>query len=84
RKVKENHYLFSSRVLIDEVNDLLGIHISEEDVDTIGGWFMTKNIDAQIGDEIEEEGYVFKIIEIDEYHIAYLEVMKIDQDEKPD
>ncbi len=84
RKVNENHYLFSSRVLIDEVNDLLGIHISEEDVDTIGGWFMTKNIDAKIGDEIEEEGYVFKIIEIDEYHIAYLEVMKIDEDEKLD
>lgn len=84
RKVNENHYLFSSRVLIDEVNDLLSIHISEEEVDTIGGWFMTRNIDAQIGDEIEEEGYVFKIIEIDEYHIAYLEVMKIDEDEKPD
>ncbi|MBT2695773.1 hemolysin family protein [Bacillus sp. ISL-55] len=84
RKVNENHYLFSSRVLIDEVNDLLGIYISEEEVDTIGGWFMTKNIDAEIGDEIEEQGYIFKIIEIDEYHIAYLEVIKMDEDEKPD
>ncbi|WP_226675662.1 hemolysin family protein [Mesobacillus jeotgali] len=84
RKVNENHYLFSSRVLIDEVNDLLGIFISEEEVDTIGGWFMTKNIDAEIGDEIEEQGYIFKIIEIDEYHIAYLEVIKMDEDEKPD
>lgn len=84
RKVNENHYLFSSRVLIDEVNDLLGIYILEEEVDTIGGWFMTKNIDAEIGDEIEEQGYIFKIIEIDEYHIAYLEVQKMDADEKPD
>lgn len=84
RKVNENHYLFSSRVLIDEVNDLLGIQISEEDVDTIGGWFMTKNIDAEIGDELEEQGFIFKIIEIDEYHIAYLEVLKIDEDDKPD
>lgn len=78
RKIKEGHYLFSSRVLIDEVNDLLGIHLSEEEVDTIGGWFMTKNLDAQIGDEIEEEGYRFKIIEIDEYHILYLEVTRIE------
>ncbi|GAM13124.1 hemolysin family protein [Mesobacillus selenatarsenatis] len=84
RKVNENHYLFSSRVLIDEVNDVLGIYILEEEVDTIGGWFMTKNIDAEIGDEIEEQGYIFKIIEIDEYHIAYLEVLKMDADEKPD
>ncbi|MGA9225630.1 MAG: hemolysin family protein [Mesobacillus sp.] len=80
RKVKEGHYLFSSRVLIGEVNDLLGTHLSDEEVDTIGGWFMTKNLDAQIGDEIEEEGYLFKIIEIDEYHILYLEVTRIEID----
>lgn len=80
RKIKEGHYLFSSRVLIDEVNDLLGIHLSEEEVDTIGGWFMTKNLDAKIGDEIEEEGFRFKIIEIDEYHILYLEVTRIEKD----
>jgi CBS domain containing-hemolysin-like protein len=78
RKVKEGHFLFSSRVLIGEVNDLLGTHLSDEEVDTIGGWFMTKNLDAQIGDEIEEEGYLFKIIEIDEYHILYLEVTRIE------
>ncbi|MEH7886441.1 hemolysin family protein [Bacillus sp. JJ1609] len=78
RKVKEGHYLFSSRVLIGEVNDLLGTHLSDEEVDTIGGWFMTKNLDAQIGDEIEEEGYLFKIIEIDEYHILYLEVTRVE------
>ncbi|RSD29466.1 hemolysin family protein [Mesobacillus subterraneus] len=84
RKVKEGHYLFSSRVLVDEVNDLLGISLSEEEVDTIGGWVMTKNIDAKIGDEIEEEGYLFRIIEIDEYHIAYLEVIKIEVAEKPE
>jgi len=80
RKVKDGHYLFSSRVLIGEVNDLLGTHLSDEEVDTIGGWFMTKNLDAQIGDEIEEEGYLFKIIEIDEYHILYLEVTRIEID----
>jgi CBS domain containing-hemolysin-like protein len=74
RKIKDNHYLFSSRVLIGEVNDLLGIQLSDDEVDTIGGWFMTKNLDAEIGDEIIEQGYRFKIIEIDEYHILYLEV----------
>jgi CBS domain containing-hemolysin-like protein len=79
RKVKEGHYLFSSRVLIGEVNDLLGTHLSDEEVDTIGGWFMTQNLDAKIGDEIEEEGYLFKIIEIDEYHILYLEVTKVER-----
>lgn len=83
RKIKDNHYLFSSRVLIGEVNDLLGIHLSDEEVDTIGGWFMTKNLDAKKGDEIIEQGYRFKIIEIDEYHILYLEVCP-NREEKKD
>ncbi|HAQ07920.1 MAG TPA: hypothetical protein DCR24_10490 [Bacillus bacterium] len=78
RKIKDGHYLFSSRVLIGEVNDLLGINLSDEEVDTIGGWFMTRNLDARTGDEIVEEGYLFKIIEIDEYHILYLEVTRIE------
>lgn len=79
RKIEEGHYLFSSRVLIDEINDLLGINLDEDDVDTIGGWFMTRKLDANIGDEIEAEGYRFKIIEIDEYHILYLEVTKVEE-----
>lgn len=81
RKVKDDHYLFSSRVLISEVNDLLGTHLSDEEVDTIGGWFMTLNLEAGIGDEIVEEGFSFKIIEIDEYHIQYLEVTRADEEE---
>lgn len=78
RKIKDGHYLFSSRVLIGEVNDLLGLNLSDEEVDTLGGWFMTRNLDARTGDEIVEDGYLFKIIEIDEYHILYLEVTRID------
>ncbi|WP_210367720.1 hemolysin family protein [Bacillus sp. REN3] len=76
RKVADDHYLFSSRILIEEVNDLLGIHLDEEDVDTLGGWFMTRKMDAEVGDELIEEGYRFKVREIDEYHILYLEVTK--------
>lgn len=76
RKVADDHYLFSSRILIEEVNDLLGIHLDEEDVDTLGGWFMTRKMDAEVGDELIEERYRFKVREIDEYHILYLEVTK--------
>ena len=64
--------------MIGEVNDLLGLNLSDEEVDTLGGWFMTRNLDARTGDEIVEGGYLFKIIEIDEYHILYLEVTKIE------
>lgn len=76
RKLNEDHFILNGKVLISEVNDLLGIHLSEEEVDTIGGWFLTNNFEAVEGDEIEEEGYIFKIKSIDEHHIHFIEVMK--------
>ncbi|KAB7668830.1 hemolysin family protein [Bacillus sp. B1-b2] len=76
RKVKEDHYILSGRVLISEVNDLLGIHLADDEVDTIGGWFLTNNFEAIEGDVLEEEGCIFKIKNIEEHHIHYIEVMK--------
>ncbi|NMD68846.1 HlyC/CorC family transporter [Bacillus sp. DNRA2] len=76
RKIGPNHYIFSAKVLVDEVNDTLGTNLSEEDVDTIGGWFLTRNIDAKLGDEMEAEGYIFKVKDIDGHHILFLEVKK--------
>ncbi|GAA3329228.1 hypothetical protein GCM10020331_076430 [Ectobacillus funiculus] len=34
--------IVDGKVLISDVNDLFGIHITDEDVDTIGGWVMTQ------------------------------------------
>ncbi|KOP71171.1 hemolysin family protein [Cytobacillus solani] len=77
RKLKEDHYIIDAKLLIGDANHLLGTAISNEEIDTIGGWFLTQDIDAQIGTEIELEGYVFKVSEIDGHHIQYLEVKKI-------
>jgi CBS domain containing-hemolysin-like protein len=78
RKVKENHYILDAKLLIDEVNDLLGTSLVHEDVDTIGGWFLSQNIDTKVGTEIEaEEEYLFKVLELEGHHLKYLEVVKI-------
>jgi CBS domain containing-hemolysin-like protein len=77
RKLNPDHYIFSAKVLVEDVNDTLGTSLSEEDVDTIGGWFLTRNIDAKKGDEIIEEGYSFKVKDIDGHHMLFLEVKKI-------
>jgi CBS domain containing-hemolysin-like protein len=77
RKLNPNHYIFSAKVLVEDVNDTLGISLSEEDVDTLGGWFLTRNIEAKKGDEIVEEGYVFKVKDIEGHHILFIEVKKV-------
>lgn len=76
RKLNENHYIVDSKLLVEDVNHLLETTLSNEDVDTIGGWFMTQDMEAQVGTELEAEGYVFKVQKKDGHHIQYLEIKR--------
>ena len=80
RKIKENHYIIDSKVLVTEVNDLLGIEIDDEDIDTIGGWILTENYEAKEGDTFIHDAFTFKILDMEEHHIRYIEVTKISND----
>ncbi|MED3790838.1 hemolysin family protein [Niallia alba] len=76
RTIKENHYILDAKVLINEVNDLLHIDINDEIIDTLGGWILTSNYEASEGDTINFESYAFKILEMEDHHIKYVEVKK--------
>ncbi|WP_430536083.1 hemolysin family protein [Listeria rocourtiae] len=79
RKIKDGHFIIDAKVLIDQVNNMLGTDIEEEEVDTIGGWFLTHNYEVEIGDEIENNGYTFRVKEAEPHHISYIEVFKKDK-----
>ena len=83
QNIGENHYIFDAKILIENVNDMLGISIDEEDIDTIGGWFMTQRFEAIQGEKIIEQGYEFMVKDMDGHHILYLEVIK-HEEEKAD
>lgn len=77
QKIGENHYIFSGKVLIEEVNDLLGIALDDEEVDTLAGWFLTQQFDVKAGDTLTAEGYSFTIREVEgQNHIISIEVQK--------
>ncbi|WP_066251854.1 hemolysin family protein [Neobacillus drentensis] len=82
QKEADGHFILDGKVLISEVNDLLGTTLDEEDVDTIGGWFLTQKFDVHKGDFIENDGFVFKINEIEGHHILYIEVHKLENDQE--
>ena len=84
QKLGENHYIFDAKLLIEEVNGILNISIEEEDIDTIGGWFMTERFEAMKGEKIIEQGYEFMVKDVDGHHILYLEVMKHEEEEAKD
>jgi CBS domain containing-hemolysin-like protein len=77
RKLNDEHFIFDSKVLVSEVNELLGLTIDDEDVDTIGGWILTENYEAKQGDIITYNNFLFKIIDMEEHHIKYVEVTKL-------
>ncbi|MFD1927008.1 hemolysin family protein [Sporosarcina siberiensis] len=81
QNIGENHYIFDAKILIESVNDVLGIGIDEEDIDTIGGWFMTQRFEAIQGEKIIEQGYEFMIKDMEGHHILYLEVIKHEEEE---
>ncbi|CAH0244220.1 hemolysin family protein [Peribacillus sp. Bi134] len=76
RKLKEDHYIIDAKVLVSEVNDLLGLDINDEDIDTMGGWILTENYEAKQGDILTYGPYNFKIKEMEDHHIRYIEIYK--------
>ncbi|WP_237150321.1 hemolysin family protein [Planococcus maritimus] len=83
QKLGDNHYIFNAKLLLNTVNAILGINIDEEDIDTIGGWFMDMDFDAVEGQKIIEQGYEFRIREVDGHHILYLEAQKAPDEDLP-
>lgn len=43
RKVSDNHYILNAKMLIGDVEKLLNVTLEAEEVETIGGWFLTVN-----------------------------------------
>ncbi len=65
---KRGEDLFSvdGRLILDEVNDALGVHLESEDVDTLGGWLYSRvEIPPRVGQIVQEDGYVFTVEECD-------------------
>ncbi|MGM0922446.1 MAG: hemolysin family protein [Bacillota bacterium] len=82
QKKGEGHYLLDGKVLIYEVNNLLGLDIDDTDVDTIGGWMLTENIDIQQGESIILDGYEFFAKEMEGHLIRVIEIFKLEEAEE--
>lgn len=76
QQVSETKTILEGKVLVSEVNTLLGLTIDDNGVDTIGGWILTKNIEIAEEDFIEIENYKFCVKELDGRYIKRLEVTK--------
>ncbi|KKB43985.1 Magnesium and cobalt efflux protein CorC [Bacillus thermotolerans] len=76
KRINDQQMVLDGKVLLSEVNDLFGLDIDEEDVDTIGGWILTEKLEVQEGAAVEYGDCTFKVVELDGYHIKSVEVTK--------
>ncbi|MDI2588823.1 hemolysin family protein [Psychrobacillus sp. NEAU-3TGS] len=76
RKLKDNHYIIHSKVLLEDVSKLLNIEIENPDVNTIGGWYFTQDTDLAEDNYIEHAGYEFSIYEKEGHQLHFIEVKK--------
>ncbi|TCW52695.1 CBS domain containing-hemolysin-like protein [Bacillus thuringiensis] len=77
--ISEGCKIVEGKVLISEVNDLFGLHLIADDVDTIGGWIMVQKQIVAEGDIIEKYGFSFKVLEKDMHQIKRVEIKKVEE-----
>lgn len=75
QKFSDTEYVFDAKVLVDEVNDLLGTTIEHEDIDTLGGWILSQKVDVQPNDTIKEQHIVFIIEQMEGHQIQYVRAL---------
>ena len=70
-------YSVAGLVLVEDINELLDIEIDKNLADTIGGWFYTTIGESPTeGQQVEESGYIFTILDIDNIRINRIKIEK--------
>lgn len=83
QKINDAKYIVDGKVLVSEINELFNLSIDDTDVDTIGGWVLTEHYDIKTGGFVEFGSLTFKVTEMENHHIRYLEITKMQKEALP-
>jgi CBS domain containing-hemolysin-like protein len=66
------------RMLIEDVNDLFGLEIQDEEVDTIGGWLFN-HLEGSIskGQKVDHHGFVFEIAQTERLRVQRVHIYRV-------
>ncbi|MDR7072075.1 hemolysin family protein [Fictibacillus barbaricus] len=71
--------IVDGKVLISEINAMFALDIDNSEIDTIGGWVLTRPIDLENESEFEYESYHFTILELDGRQVKRIQIENIKQ-----
>lgn len=72
--ISDNHKVVDGKVLVSEINNLLDVNIPESDVDTIGGWILTQNVEITEGQSLFFGKYELKVVKKKANQILSIEI----------
>ncbi|CCQ94206.1 conserved membrane hypothetical protein [[Clostridium] ultunense Esp] len=72
----EGHLLVDGKTLLEEINERFHTHIESEDYDTVGGWLYGENPILREGSEVEREGLLFRIKEMERHRVRKVEIIR--------
>lgn len=78
-KLGEDEHSIDGLMLIEEINDLLGLHMETEDYDTIGGWLYSKlEVNPpQKGQSVEFDDHLFIVEETENKRISRIKLLRL-------
>lgn len=83
QKLGDNEYVLNGRVLMEEVSEMLDIHLEEETVSTIGGYVFSRLGRKPVkGDVVYFDGFHFEVMEVMGFRITKVMIKKMLQDNK--
>lgn len=76
RKTKKDHYIVDGKMLIEDLNRLLDLNISHDEIDTIGGYVLTQNAEVETGTIVEKEELIIEVLEAEASQIKKVSIKK--------
>lgn len=80
----DHSYVIAGNYAIDELNELLHLHLPEEEFDTISGFLLAELGHIPVVDEtVEHSGYIFTVKHIKNRRILQVHVRKLEENAEP-
>ncbi|EGO62050.1 hemolysin family protein [Acetonema longum] len=75
---EDDAHSVDGRLLLEDVNELFGLDLEAENVDTFGGWMASRvEMPPRVGQQVDYDGYAFVIEEADNLRVARVLVRKM-------
>jgi CBS domain containing-hemolysin-like protein len=76
-EIKGNLISVDGRVLLEDLGDVLGMDLEDEEVDSVGGWLLNKLEGMpSVGQKMDVNGVVFEVAEAERFRILRVHVIR--------